>query len=161
MVRWLRHLLMPDWVALRAFPKSSLARIGEAIRASERRHRGELCFVVEASLPLEFLRSSCRARAEDLFGELRVWDTEENSGVLIYVQLLDRDIEIVADRGVTARVAQDEWEAVCRTMERAFRNRRFLEGTLAAIESVTEVLERHFPPREGDRNELSDKPVVL
>jgi len=160
-VRLLKHLLIPDWLARRPFPAAALERIGRAVTASERLHRGEICFAVEGGLPLQLLSASCRRRAEDLFGSLKVWDTEENSGVLIYVQLVDRDIEIVADRGIAARVAQAEWEAICRAMEQSFRNGQYLPGSLAAIERVTALLARHFPARGVNPDELPDRPALL
>ena len=158
-----KHLITPDWVARRAFPRAALARIGEAVRASERRHMGELRFAVEAGLELRALLRglSARARAEEVFARLRVWDTEHNSGVLIYVQLVDRRIEIVADRGVSARVPQSEWDAICRGMETAFRERRFENGALEAIDRATRLLARHFPSQGENPDELPDKPVVL
>ena len=159
--RILKHLLIPHWLALRHFPESSLRKIEDAIKASERQHDGELRFAVEAGLPLHFLRFNARSRAEALFSELRVWDTEHNSGVLIYVQLVDRRIEIVADRGIAAKVEQKEWDAICRRMEGSFRNRQYPEGAFEAIEAVTAILARHFPPREPNPDELPDKPVVL
>jgi uncharacterized membrane protein len=161
MVRLARHLLLPDWWLRRAFPPSALERIGRAISGSERMHRGEICFALEGGLPLQAVRESCRARAEELFGALRAWDTEENCGVLIYVQLVDRDIEIVADRGIAARVAQSEWDEICHAMEEAFRQRRFVEGTMEAIERVTTLLARHFPSPGLNRNELPDQPRVI
>ena len=163
MRRLLKHLLYPDWLVRRAFPASTLERIEKEIGASERRHRAELRFAIEAGLPLPALLGNAtpRERAHTAFGDLRVWDTDENSGVLIYVQLVDRDIEIVADRGIAAKVPQGEWEAICHAMESAFRERRFEEGTLEAIRRVTELLALHFPTGEADRNELADKPVVL
>ena len=103
---------------------------------------------------------SPRRRAEALFSELRVWDTEHNSGVLIYVQLVDRRIEIVADRGIAAKVEQAEWQAVCRRMEELFKQQQYLNGALEAIERITKILARHFPPRGRNPNELPDKPVV-
>jgi uncharacterized membrane protein len=134
-----------------------------AIKESERQHRGELRLAVEGALPLASLlrKTTPRQRAEQAFGELRVWDTEDNSGVLIYVQLADRDIEIVADRGIAAKVAQADWERICRDMEEAFRGRRFEQGTLAAIAEVTQLLALHFPPRARNPNELPDRPAVL
>src|SRR5438132_1397711 len=114
--RTLRHLVTPDWAARRAFPSHVLRKIEQAIKASERQHDGELRFAVEGPLPLGFLNT--RKRAEALFSQLGVWDTEHNSGVLIYVQLVDRRIEIVADRGIAARVEQAEWSAICRSMEK-------------------------------------------
>ena len=161
MVRLLRHLLTPHWLALRAFPPGALRQIESAIKASERLHDGELRFAVEAGLPLPFLKTTTRKRAEALFGQLGVWDTEHNSGVLIYVQLVDHRIEIVADRGISARVEQAQWNAICRAMEDEFKRREFLKGALQAIEAITALLARHFPPRGRNPNELADKPVVL
>lgn len=161
MVRLLRHALIPDWLARRPFPPDALERIGQAIAGSERLHHGELCFALEGGLPLQALSASCRERAEELFGLLRVWDTAENCGVLLYVQLVDRDIEIVADRGIAARVPQSEWEEICRAMEEAFRQRRFVEGTMEAIERVTTLLAKNFPAEGLNRNELPDRPRLL
>jgi uncharacterized membrane protein len=152
---------MPHWVALRAFPAPALAKIEQAIKASERLHRGEIRFAIEAALHLHGLRLSTRQRARQVFAQLGVWDTEENSGVLIYVQLVDRRIEIVADRGIAAKVAQAEWDAICRAMERAFKQNRFEAGALEAIQAVTGILARHFPAGAVNPNELPDKPAVL
>jgi uncharacterized membrane protein len=161
--RALKHLFTPDRVAMRAFSADVLGRIEAAINASERRHRGELRFALEASLePLDVLRGiPARARALDLFASLRVWDTEENSGVLIYLQMVDHRIEIVADRGITRLVEQSRWDAVCRSMEVEFRAGRFESGTLAAINEVSELLAKHFPPSGDNPDELPNMPVVL
>jgi hypothetical protein len=162
-MRPLKHLLVPDWIARRAFPQAALGKIERAIQASESKHRGELRFAVEGGLPLPHLisRGTPRTRAEEVFSLLRVWDTEENSGVLIYVQLIDRDIEIIADRGVSAKVPNADWAAICRDMEAAFRNGRYEEGSLHAIERVSSLLTQAFPARDGDRNELPDRPALL
>jgi len=159
--RTLKHLATPHWAAGRVFRPHVLKRIEEAVKASERHHDGELRFAVEAGLPVHALTASSRHRAEDLFSQLRVWDTEHNNGVLIYVQLVDRKIEIIADRGIAAKVPQAEWSAICRAMERAFGESLFLEGSLAAIDAITRILALRFPPRGRNPNELSDKPVVL
>ncbi len=161
--RIVRHLLAPDWVVRRAFPKRVLGRIEAAIGASENAHYGELCFAVEAGLDLiPLLRGvTPRERAMEVFSRLRVWDTEHNSGVLIYVQLVDRRIEIVADRGISAKVQPEEWSEICRRMEAAFRERRFEQGATQGIADVTALLERHFPQSGADSNELPDRPVVL
>jgi len=158
-----RHLLVPHWVALRPFPASVLGRIESAIGSSERKHDGELRFAAEAGLPLASLwrGQSPRGRAIELFSQLRVWDTEHDSGVLIYVQLVDRTIEIVADRGINARVAQASWDGICRRMEAAFRGGQFEQGALAAIDEVTALLASHFPASGANPNELPDTPVVL
>jgi uncharacterized membrane protein len=160
--RFLKHSLLPHWWALRVLPQGMLDAVERAIGESEKRHSGELRFVVEGPLPAAVLGGrSCRQRAIDLFSQLRVWDTEANSGVLIYVQLIDRKVEIVADRGIHARVGQGFWDAVCGRMQAEFRNGHFEAGALAAIGEITEVLATHFPPGNDNPNELPDKPVVL
>ena len=161
--RLARHLFTPHWAAYRAFPLAALKRIEQAIRASEKTHDGELRFAVEASLELSPLLKevTSRQRARQLFAQLDVWDTAHNSGVLIYVQLVDRRIEIVADRGINAKVQQAAWDAICRRMEDVFRAGRFEQGALQGIEEITALLAKHFPPRGANPNELPDRPVVL
>ena len=148
----------------RAFPKASLARIEAAIAEGEKHHRGQLRFAVEPGLPLaRVLRHVApRERALEVFGDLRVWDTEENCGVLVYLLLADRDVEIVADRGIHAHVGAAAWEAICRKMEAAFRGGLFTEGVEAGMAEINALLARHYP-REGRAggNELSNRPVVL
>lgn len=159
--RVLKHLFLPPWAARRAFPPSALRKIEQAINASERRHRGEIRFAVETTLALSELKLSIRERARAVFAQLEVWDTEENTGVLLYVQLVDRRIEIVADRGIAERVSQPEWDAICRSMEIQFKSRQYLAGALEAIDAVTRILERHFPARRLNPNELPDKPALI
>jgi uncharacterized membrane protein len=161
--RVLRHLLLPHWSVLRAFPKPVLGAIEAAIAASEASHQSELRFVVEAGLPLSALwrGQSPRARALELFSTLRVWDTAQNSGVLIYLQLIDRRVEIVADRGIDARVGPEFWPTVCHRMEQAFREERFEAGSLTALAEITAALSENFPPSGGNPNELPNPPLVL
>jgi uncharacterized membrane protein len=137
--------------------------IEEAIRASEATHHGQIRFAVEAALDvLPLLRNqSARGRAIDVFSLLRVWDTADNNGVLIYLLLADRDVEIVADRGIVSHVGQDQWERICRGMEHAFREGRFEEGVLEGIRAVSAHLARYYPGQDKRRNELPDSPVVL
>jgi uncharacterized membrane protein len=161
--RILKHLFTPHWAAYRALPRAALGRIEKAIAESERSHDAELRFAVEAGLDLMPLLKGMhpRHRAHELFARLRVWDTEHNSGVLIYLQLLDRQIEIVADRGITKKVGQEVWDAICRRMEAAFRAGDFEGGALAGIGEITALLARHFPPHRANPDELPDRPVVL
>jgi uncharacterized membrane protein len=163
MGRVLRHLFSGHWVVRRAFPQATLDRIETAVRESERSHRGEVRFAVEGALDVIAVARgfTARQRALDVFSLLRVWDTDENTGVLIYVQLVDRRIEIVADRGIAALIAQPEWDAICRRMEEAFAARRFEGGALAGVADVTALLARHFPARGSNPDELPDKPIVL
>jgi uncharacterized membrane protein len=158
-----KHLLPYRWSVRRAFPSAALANIEKAIKVSEKAHTGQICFAVEGALdgrPL-FRDQSARARAVDVFSQLRVWDTEKNSGILIYLLLADRDVEIVADRGIDDKVPQAEWDAICRAMETEFRSRNFEGGVLAGITAVTKLLVKHFPASGPHPNELPDKPVVV
>jgi uncharacterized membrane protein len=161
--RLLKHLFTPDILLKKHFPASLLHEIETAIRESEKLHDGEIRFAIEAALPPNAVTKGISARqaAIETFGNLRVWDTENNSGVLIYLLLADRDLEIVADRGIAANVAQSEWDEIAGQMEQHYRAGDFREGTLEGIRRVTELLARHFPPRERNPNELPDKPVLL
>lgn len=160
--RLLRHLAMTPWRLKQLFPADSLAAIEHAIAASEASHGGEIRFAVEGALPTApLLRGqSARQRAIEVFSSLRVWDTERNNGVLLYLLLADRDVEIVADRGISAQVGQEEWEQICRQMEAAFRQDRYEQGVLAGIEAVTRHLVRCYPVRSRE-GELPDRPALL
>ena len=161
--RVFRHLLRPAWFVRRVFSPDDLAAIGCAVAACEKSHRGELRFVVEGPLPVSALwhDQSPRARAVELFSRQRVWDTAENSGILIYVQLVDRKVEILADRGIAARVPQAEWDAICRAMEASFRGGEWRRGALRAVARAGALLASHFPARNHNPNELPDQPLVL
>jgi len=158
-----RHLLMTDGHLSKAFPRATLGKIELAIKASETRHVGEIRFAVEGGLdgvPL-FKGQSARDRAIELFSQLRVWDTQHNTGVLIYLLLADRAVEIVADRGIHGKVESQAWSSVCRQMETAFEQSNFEGGVVSGVQAVTQHLVRHFPADSNNANELPDKPVVL
>jgi uncharacterized membrane protein len=161
--RLLRHVTTDHLSVKRAFPASGLARIEQAIAAGERSHRGQLCFAVEGALPpLRVLRKlTPRERALEVFGLLRVWDTEENAGVLIYLLLADRDVEIVSDRGIDRRVDAAAWQAICTRMESAFGRGRYVEGVVQGVDEISALLAAHFPHDARTTNELPDKPVIL
>lgn len=161
--RIFRHLVVPRWMAYRAFPRATLGRIEQAIRESECAHDGELRFAIEAGLGLAPLLGgmTSRQRALEVFGRLGVANTRHGSGVLVYVQLVDRRMEIVADHGISARVDQGKWDEICRHMEAAFRSGDFEAGSLAGIAEITGLLARHFPPSGSNPDELPDRPVVL
>ena len=162
--RFLRHLATDHGSVRRAFAPAALERIEAAIGEGELRHRGQVCVAVEASLPLVRVLKGVtpRARALEVFGALNVWDTEENCGVLVYLLLADRDVEIVADRGIHAKVGDEAWATVCREMEAAFANRRFVDGVVAGIGRINALLAEHFPRTAGTgTNELPDRPILL
>ncbi|MGK2940337.1 MAG: TPM domain-containing protein [Immundisolibacter sp.] len=162
--RIVRHLRTTHWQLDRAFPRATLTAIEHAIAAGEKLHTGEIRFVVEAALdagPL-FKGLSARERALELFAHLRIWDTAQNNGVLIYLLLADRDVEIIADRGIHAITGTTQWEAICHAMESAFRQGDYKTGVIQGIETVSGYLVKHFP---GVGNvgeyELPDAPLVL
>lgn len=163
-MRWIRHLFDLG-AAARYFPAATLDAIQHAIGASEDRHRGEIAFAVEGSLSLAALQRGRTARqcAEEAFARLRVWDTEENTGVLVYLLLADHAIEIVADRGVAAEVDAAEWLPIIELMQQHFRAGNHLAGALAGIEAIGELLARHFPAGDARPNpdELPNRPVLL
>ncbi len=161
--RTLRHLFSTRWGTRRRFTKAVLARIEEGIARLERQHAGEIRFAVESAfdLPELWYGLTPRQRAVLVFGQLGVWDTEGNNGVLIYVLMADHAVEIVADRAIAARIAQADWEAVCREMESHFRAGRFAEGAAAGIAGVGRLLAAHFPGQGSDRDEQPDAPVLL
>ena len=161
--RIVRHLLVSDRQVKKAFPLSALNKIEQAIKASESAHVGEIRFAVEGALdgaPL-YRGQSARERAIDLFSQLRVWDTQHNTGVLIYLLLADRDVEIVADRGIDAVVGSQAWTEVCHQMEAAFKQSDFEGGVVKGVQAVSQHLAMHFPAGDYHGNELPDEPVVL
>ena len=161
--RIVTHLRMGNAQVRRAFPRSTLTNIEQAIKTSEAAHVGEIRFAVEGALDgmALFKGQSARERAIELFSQLRVWDTLHNNGLLIYLLLADRAVEIVADRGIHAKVSSQEWNQVCRQMETAFKQSNYESGVLAGVLAVTRHLAAHFPADGSSGNELPDKPVVL
>src|SRR4051794_26315278 len=158
-----RHLLQHHWRARQVFPKGVLDRIEQAIKRGEATHSGQVRFVVEGALDggSLFRNQSARERALDMFAHLRIWDTAHNNGVLIYLLLADRDVEIIADRGIDAKVGAQGWERICRAMEAEFRSGQFERGVIDGIAAVSRELATHFPPGGPHPNELPDKPVVM
>ncbi len=161
--RFWRHLLMSPARERLAFPRATLDRIQQAIAECETTHRGQVMLVVEAELTSAQLWAELgsRERARQVFALHGTWNTEENNGVLVYLLLADRRVEIVADRGIDARVEPAEWEAICRMMEGHFRAGRFEEGAIAGVRAVAALLARHFPARSNGRNELPDRPILI
>jgi len=158
-----KHLVEHHWRARGVFTPKVLAAIEAATRAGEATHSGQVRFVVEGALegrPL-FQGQGARERAIDIFSHLRIWDTEHNNGVLIYLLLADRNVEIIADRGIDAKVGPAGWEAICRAMEEHFRAGNFETGVTKGIEAVSRELAKYFPPAGAHPNELPDSPVVM
>jgi uncharacterized membrane protein len=158
-----RHLATSQASGRRAYPKEVLAEIQQTIADGERLHRAEVRIIIEPALPLDdaFDDIHPRARARTLFSDYRIWDTEENCGVLIYLNLADRQVEIIADRGVGRLLQPAQWQAVCDTMTSGLQRGAFRDSTIAALRQLNELLHETLPAA-GDRvNQLSDKPIIL
>ena len=162
-MRILSNLFLPRSALGRRFPSHALTAIEEAIEASEKLHRAEIRVAVEVALDVrEMWRvRSVRERALEVFTDLGVWDTRERNGVLIYVLLAERDVEIVADSGFDGRVEESEWLAVCRVIGREFEAGRWRDGVLRGIEAIGVLLSREFPPAQSNPNEQQNRPAVF
>ena len=162
--RILKHRWLDEGDANRAVPADMVERLMRRVAASEQRHSGEIRVCVEAGLPLTYLwrNAAARERAITLFGKLRVWDTEWNNGVLIYMLLADHAIEIVVDRGLNQRVSDEEWKEILSALGAAIRAGRYEDGLTQALEEVSALLVRHFPLTLSDANsnELPNRPIV-
>ena len=147
--RMLRHVFTLNKVVDHAFPLKTREAVESTVAELERTHDVFLKVLAEARMPLAALLQGQTARqhAIELFSRLRVWDTEHNCGVLIYVQLADKQIEIVADRGINARVTQQEWDAICGRIVGDFQRGRFEEGAMLGVREIKDLLATHIPPR--------------
>ena len=163
MSRALRHWKTSAADGRRAFPQETLAAIAGAITAGEQTHRSELRLIVEASIPYHAIWDdvTTRQRALALFAEHGVWDTEDNCGVLIYVNLAEHKVEIVADRNVNRKIDSATWQAVCRTMTEGFASGNFHDSSIAAVDQVNALLRQHFLANGGGANELPDRPILM
>ena len=161
--RLLRHWLSTRAEAERAFPAPTLAAISEAIMAGEQTHRGEVRLIVEKALPWSVLRAGVghRQRALALFADHGIWDTEENCGVLVYVNLADHTVDIVADRGIARKIEHATWQAICDAMSAGFARREYHAATLGALARINDLLRQHFPANGPRPNELPDRPLML
>lgn len=162
--RFYKHLLTTRGAGRRAFPADALQTIQAAIAEGEKLHRAEIRFAVEAALPCRNVldNHTSRRRAHELFARYRVWDTEENSGVLVYVNLADHKVEIVSDRNVGRALSAADWQAVCHTMTSGFAQGNYRDSTLAALRQLNGLLQQHFPANgSSNSNELSNRPLVL
>ncbi|MDP3844473.1 MAG: TPM domain-containing protein [Oxalobacteraceae bacterium] len=163
LARLKRHLLTTSGTARRAFPPSTLHAIEATIAAGETLHRAEVCLIIEPSLtPTEVLQQvSARDRARELFALHRIWDTEENCGVLIYVNLADHKVEIVTDRAVGRLIDASHWQAICHTMTDGFSHGEFQHGVNAALKTLNALLQQHYPSQGARGNQLGNRPVLL
>lgn len=149
--RLCRHILTLESDVNDHLSELSLAVIKSSINATESKHQGEIRFVVEGALPIAKVvnNQTPRERAVELFSQLRVWDTEKNNGVLIYLLLADRAVEIVADRGIHEKAAES-WQQIIASMQECFAIGRFEAGAVLGVDAVAAQLEKFFPHPEKD-----------
>ena len=161
--RLIQHWLASLRPARKLIPPSALAQIEHEIELAERSHAGEIRVAVETALSLRQIwhKLSARQRALQVFASLGVWDTKHNNGVLIYVLLGDRAVEIIADRGIAEHIPAAEWQALCDEVGERFRQGDATAGCCVAVQSVGRRLARFFPASEGEGNELPNQPVLL
>ena len=162
--RIFKHLLHLPWLVHTKFPPQTLTKIEACIQESESLHNAEIRFAVESSLGFfDLLQDiSCFDRGVDVFSELRIWDTENNNGVLIFLLLADRKVEIIADRGFNDQIKKDEWTGICQIMEKSFGQKDFEAGVIEGINHITQILIKHYPVnKKGKADELSNKPVIM
>ena len=164
LTRLLRHR-WADGRLRRVLTPEVLQRLGQRVAASERRHTGQIRICAEGGLPLSYLwrGASARERAITQFGKLRVWDTEHNNGVLIYLLLAEHAIEIVADRGLAQRVPAATWHTLVQRLGEALRAGQYEDGLTEVLAEVSALLVAHFPAsgHAPGSNELPDAPVLL
>lgn len=162
--RTLRHLGTPALSARKAFPPEAQHQLQVAVHAGEQRHRGEVRVAIEASMPLGHAWSGVtpRERARVLFGALEVWNTEDHSGVLLYINLADHAVELLADRGIDARVRPEAWCDICDTLAHGLKKDLSVRPVLEAVARIHALLIEHYPAGDGHNpNELDDRPIVL
>jgi uncharacterized membrane protein len=161
--RLFRHLFTTTATGRRAFSSSTLKAIQTAIAHGEKEHRAEIRLIIEPSLPLSIVWAglSSRERARILFAQYRIWDTEENCGILIYINLADHKVEIIADRTTGRLLASHEWKDICKAMTDGFALGKFHDSALKGIQQLNEVLASRFPFDGPHSNELSNRPLIL
>lgn len=158
-----RHLTSTRTRGRKSFPRATLEAIKQVIATGESLHRAEIRVVIEPSLDLYAILEgvSARARAHELFSQYRIWDTEENSGILVYIDLADHQVEIIADRGVARLLSSHDWFAVCGTMTENFARGAYHEGVITGLQLLNDKLQMCFPEVAAQRNQLSNTPILL
>jgi uncharacterized membrane protein YgcG len=158
-----RHLITTTAAGRRAFSQEALETIQKTIAIGEQMHRAEIRLIVEPALALEdaFAGISARERARELFSQYGIWDTEENCGILVYINLADHKVEIIADRTVNRLLAAADWHAVCKTMIQGFARGEYRDSTIAGMQQLNDFLAAQFPADGSRPNQLSNRPLVL
>ena len=162
-IRFFRHILTTRASGKHAFPTASLEAIENRIAQGEKTHRAEVRVIIEPAMPVNAIldRMTPRERALELFGRYGIWDTQENNGILVYINLADRQVDIIADRGIAAKVGETEWQNICAIMTFGFAQGHFQESTLTALSAINTLLQQHFPAAGTRENVLPDRPILL
>ena len=160
--RWLKHCFYFSGTN-RYFNAEDLKQIATAVQQAECGHVGEIQVVIEGHLPcLQAYRQNTRKRAEQLFAELGVWDTEYNSGVLLYLNLCERQVELVFDRGIQQASEQAVWDTICQDMVQLMRQQHYCTAVIEAIEKIGSILQAYDTQLEIEgHNELPNEPIII
>ena len=163
LARWWRQVLFVPMLHSKWLASEAKARLTAKVTEAERGHRGEVFLIIENQLPIQAAyHIDCRERAVDLFSEYRVWDTEENTGVLVYVNICEHKLEIVADRGISAHVSPTVWQAMCEKAVAGIANQKMEESLSELLDEVGQLLRQYYHlEHDPAGNELSDTVVFL
>ena len=160
--RWLKHFFfMP--AAKRYFSKQDQYEIAQAVKQAEQGHVGEIQVVIEGHIPAtQAYQHNAHMRARQLFAELGVWDTQLNSGVLLYLNLCERKVEIVIDRGIQKETDQTIWDEICQKMTEQLSKHQYREAVMAGVFDIGDVLNNFYAQSTIDQqNELSNNSIIL
>lgn len=158
---WRQLIFVPIWHN-RWLTSDNKATLAKHIEQAEQGHQGEICLIIENHLPIRHAyHQGCRERALDLFAHYRVWDTENNSGILIYINLCEHDLEVIADRGINQKAQKDAWQTLCQKTLTHFKNQNMLGGISELIDEIGKLLRQHYPNHDTASNELPNHPIYL
>lgn len=136
-------------------------RLTDAISEAEQGHQGEIRLIIENHLPIgSAYRQDSLSRAVDLFGLYKVWDTSHNTGILVYVNLCEHSLQIIADRGIDGK-AHNDWQALCDQALTKFKQKQFEQGLTELIAHLGKILNTHYPSDDISGNELPNRPIYL
>lgn len=161
--RWWRHALYMPWLTERYFKPASLSQIEQAVKSAELGHVGEIVVIIEGSLPLKLAYYlDTRQRALDLFSQYQVWDTEYNSGMLLYVNICEHQVELLADRGIHQFVTPEHWQTICEQVTSQFLQEHYVEGVLTGVQLIGQTLQAFYTARLQEQgNERSNRPILI
>ena len=120
-----------------------------------------LPFVDRLIVPRRIMEEKVRSRAMQHFAESGVYSTRDHTGILIFISLLERRVEVLADKGISEKIPQDQWDSLVADLSAAIKAGSMADGLCQAVESCGKKLSGHFPIKADDTNELSNSVDIL